>query len=325
MRWIARNLFFIYLTNTVLAQSNLVPNASFESYSTCPAGGPGLYTEPLFWFNPTANSPDYYHQCNNSLTGTAGVPCNWTGCQNARMGVAYSGCGFYYTTPNGREYIEVKLTEPLKAGRRYCIEFWVSLAGRSIHALDRIGAYLSVDSVYSNDLYVLPYQPQVENPQGNTISDTTNWVLVSGLFLASGGEKYLTIGNFYPDSLTQIDSVYPFPGIWSYYYIDDVSVTCCDVNNCEDTEPEFFIPTAISPNGDGYNDVWRLPGAKPESMDLALYDRWGNEVFRTTDPNFAWDGSYNGMELSSGVYCFYLKGILAGKELFEKGNLTIVR
>ncbi|MCR5423140.1 MAG: OmpA family protein [Bacteroidales bacterium] len=70
------------------------------------------------------------------------------------------------------------------------------------------------------------YEPQVVNPYEAVITDTKNWTRISGIFTAEGGEKFLTIGNFYPTSksnLTDIDSLsYMLPG--AYFYIDSVSL-----------------------------------------------------------------------------------------------------
>ena len=62
--------------------------------------------------------------------------------------------------------------------------------------------------------------------QGNPpITDTVNWVKVSGLYQATGGEQYITIGNFNYDSTTVtqiVDAASPYDA--AYYYIDDVSI-----------------------------------------------------------------------------------------------------
>lgn len=313
------------INNLLYSQNNLVPNFSFENYSVCPVGAPSSnFYEPYPWFNPTINTPDYYNQCNNSTNGTAGVPCNWTGCQNARTGQGYAGCALYYPTANGRDYIEVRFISPLRAGSLYCVEFYTSRAGKGLGAVDRIGAYLSVDSIYSNNLFVLPCQPQIENTQGNIIYDSTNWVLISGTYTASGGEKFLTIGNFYPDSLTQADSM-GGPNIFAYYYIDDVRVYCCDADSCENKPEEFFIPTAFSPNGDGNNDVLHVRGPVKE-MNFYIYDRWGEEVYHGTDPMQGWDGNYKGQKLNSGVFVYYFRGkLFDGTDVTQKGNITLVR
>jgi len=78
------------------------------------------------------------------------------------------------------------------------------------------------------------FEPQVVNDYDRVLTDTKGWMQVSGVFVAQGGERFMTIGNFYPASQSNVidlDSLtYLLPG--AYYYIDDVSVVCLD---CSDT------------------------------------------------------------------------------------------
>lgn len=86
-----------------------------------------------------------------------------------------------------------------------------------------MAAYFSPDTpTCSGGFCLLQYVPQISNPSGNVLSDTVNWTLISGSFTAAGGERFITIGNFLPDSLITIDSfpVWTYPD--AYYYIDDV-------------------------------------------------------------------------------------------------------
>lgn len=87
-----------------------------------------------------------------------------------------------------------------------------------------------------------------------------------------------------------------------------------------------FIPTAFSPNGDGLNDVLNIMGQGIVSMNLSIYDRWGQRVFQTNDINATWDGKFEGKELNSGVFAYKLFAVLAdGTEVNQKGNITLMR
>ena len=52
----------------------------------------------------------------------------------------------------------------------------------------------------------------------------------------------------------------------------------------------FFAPNAFSPNGDGMNEIWQpqVKGARLYRLDI--FDRWGENIFSTTDPKQGWDG-----------------------------------
>lgn len=218
--------FMVFAVASVSAQ-NLVPNPSFEYYSSIPVGLAlaGEINLADFWSSPTGASPDYFHSSATSVS-LVSVPGNVFGSQFAATGQAYAG---FHARPSGqlyREYVETPLSSPLVAGQTYQVAFRVSLASESQLAIYRIGAYLSVGpvgSVYTS--YTLPFSPQVSNPVNNYIADKLNWTLISGQYVAAGGEDHIVIGNFFDDasspSLTLPTGTQP----WSYYYLDDVSVT----------------------------------------------------------------------------------------------------
>lgn len=222
-------LFFILLiliTNNSFGQVNLVPNYSFEYYTSCPPGPGNAVVFAYPWFIPTLASPDYFNSCTSAPGGD--VPDNFAGFQYAKTGEAYVGISACEPTlrDSGSEYISCPLSKALSAGKKYCVSFYVSLSNGAKYAIDALGAYLSKDSIYDSTPYsYFAYQPQISNPASNMLSDTLNWMLITGEFIAEGGEKIITIGNFKKYSDLNFTSVNPTGGSWAYYYIDDVSVT----------------------------------------------------------------------------------------------------
>lgn len=95
------------------------------------------------------------------------------------------------------------------------------------------------------------------------------------------------------------------------------------VVQCE--PPHIFLPNAFSPNGDGINDVLFLRGQYIESMELIIYDRWGEEVFKTRNQSIGWDGTFKGNLLPPDVYAYNLMvTCIGGDQHLEKGNVTIL-
>lgn len=92
-------------------------------------------------------------------------------------------------------------------------------------------------------------------------------------------------------------------------------------------EGELAIPTAFSPNGDGNNDLFRLLGGKGvKSIELSVYNRWGERVFHTTDIKEGWDGTYKGKMQNTGVYAYTLKAFFLNGDVFNKqGNVTMIK
>ena len=220
----------LFLSLKVSAQ-NLVLNPSFEDTIACT----GTYAmQCKYWYWATYGSPDYFSEQPDIFCGTSPVPLSNVGFQYARTGIAYVGLAPFFTTifpsyVNRREYIGGILSDTLKQGHEYCISFYVSVADGMKYVIDGMGLYLSVDSAVDYTINTnLSFIPQISNPSGNIIYDTLNWVQISGTYIANGGEKYLTIGNFKDDANTMIDSTSSTANS-AYYFIDDVSVIDCTV------------------------------------------------------------------------------------------------
>ena len=203
---------------------NLVPNSSFETYTLCPWSQDQIYLVSP-WFRPTANTSDYYNGCSTSYVD---VPVNWFGTENAHTGNGYVGFACFYGG-NSREYVSTPLLDTLKAGKKYCVSFYVSLADSSLDGISPISAYFS-NTLYNNQIKgdTINVTPQVSSPIQTPLSDTSGWTLITGSFTANGGEKYIIIGTFTCDSLLTRDStIRPRPNNYAkfaYYYLDDVSV-----------------------------------------------------------------------------------------------------
>lgn len=94
--------------------------------------------------------------------------------------------------------------------------------------------------------------------------------------------------------------------------------------NC--AEPNIFIPTAFTPNNDGNNDVLFVRGEVLSDLDLSIYNRWGELVFRTQDQSKGWDGTLGGRSVDPGVFVYHLKATcFDGQQFFSKGNITLIR
>jgi gliding motility-associated-like protein len=90
-------------------------------------------------------------------------------------------------------------------------------------------------------------------------------------------------------------------------------------------ERDVFIPNAFTPNNSGENDMLCVRSNFIQSMELQIYNRWGDKVFSSTDINNCWDGTYNGQLLSPDVFGYYLNVTCPnGKSYFKKGNITLL-
>ena len=309
------------------SQTNLVPNWSFEELLICPSADiTPVYQSAYPWFSPSLNTPDIFNICNNNAPdhdSVAGVPRNGLGFQIAHSGNGYAGFARYAYG----EYLSVKLTSPLKSGKKYCISFYVNPGNYTYYVLDAIGAYISDDSIHENNYNVLPFTPQIENQLGIIISDTVNWTEISGEYTAIGGEHYITIGSFFPDSIIHYafnDTINP-PGSWPYYFLDDVSVYYCGPDTIEYPN-ELTIPNAFTPNNDGVNDNFITKGKNIKSLNGKIFNRWGQELFSFANPTDAWNGKYKGNDVSEGVYFYVIRvGYIDGSLETKKGSVELIR
>jgi len=316
-----KRIFFIIiliLTLKLGAQVNLVPNPSFENYSVCP-NSVGEVDKAFPWYSATGSSPDYFNICN---TTAVGVPNHAGGFQYARTGNAYAGLNAYVSTvTNGRDYIQVSLDSTLQAGKEYCVSFYVNLANVSKYAIDGIGAYFSLSAVTCSTVCFLAYSPQISNATNNIIIDTLNWTKVSGNFTASGGEQYMTIGNFKNDGNTDTMTVYSgASNSAAYYLIDDVSVMLCSdtaISVNEINNEEFKISLYPNPS-DGnillkytikQNGTFRIYDVTGKLIEEHRLDSNRNELLLTTD-------------LNNGIYLYQ---VMVNDRIVKSDKLVIIK
>jgi len=90
----------------------------------------------------------------------------------------------------------------------------------------------------------------------------------------------------------------------------------------------FFVPNAFTPNADGINDSFQGYGFGLLKYEMMIFDRWGNEIYRTKDYNFPWDGTANnGKNIAQRDVYVYLINIeeVKGRYHSYKGIVTLVR
>ena len=89
---------------------------------------------------------------------------------------------------------------------------------------------------------------------------------------------------------------------------------------------DIFVPNTFTPNADGNNDVLYVRGNEIEQLYFAVYNRWGEMVFETTDMKKGWDGIFKGMKADPAVYAWYIKArCYNGNNLEKKGNVSLIR
>ena len=91
-------------------------------------------------------------------------------------------------------------------------------------------------------------------------------------------------------------------------------------------ESNIYIPNAFSPNGDGKNDVLYVRANNVTKIYFAVYDRWGQKMFETTDIMRGWEGTFKGKRIDPAVFGWYAEGeCVGGNKFMKKGNVTLLR
>lgn len=143
-------------------------------------------------------------------------------------------------------------------------------------------------------------------------------------------------------------ATYPHDSVLAYFKTDTASLRGCyavqavdsagnagplSASACVDNCPRFELPNVFSPNGDNVNDAFMAlrPFRHVQTIELRVWDRWGNLVFTSEDPNFKWDGLalHSKAPCADGVYFYqctvYESRISGTAKRYLKGSLTIVR
>jgi gliding motility-associated-like protein len=93
---------------------------------------------------------------------------------------------------------------------------------------------------------------------------------------------------------------------------------------------EFEVPNIFSPNGDNINEELERIGGEEclfTNYELKIFNRWGNLIWETNNPDDSWDGLKNGDEVSDGIYYWSMSYSHLGSEAAESksGYVTIAR
>ncbi len=232
---ISKVYFFIILffcsIEIISFSQNLISNAGFEYFSGCPCNWQstdsscrmdGRVVDEMYkavgWGRANRATPDYWHSCSHY-----GVPENTMGYQMPFEGNGYVGI---LVDGSWKEYIIGTLIEPLIKGQEYTVSMYVSLGKTCEFAISELGFCFTKDQkFYPITTTITDIHPQVVNNKSKYL-DKTDWTLIEEKYTASGGEKYVVIGNFNEHADTKRVSVKAkiFGDTpTAYYYIDNVS------------------------------------------------------------------------------------------------------
>ncbi len=153
--------------------------------------------------------------------------------------------------------------------------------------------------------------------------------------IGSGGDTYqwnsiftgTSSGNEYTALLTGVS------GDFIFEMIVQNSLGCVDtVYNTLTINENYniFIPNSFTPDGNEFNQYWSPIISKVydfNDYNLRIFNRWGETIWESNDPNVSWDGTYKNIPVSSGVYTWVLKiGLVDNDDIITiNGNINLLK
>jgi gliding motility-associated-like protein len=182
---------------------------------------------------------------------------------------------------------------------------------------------------------------------------TSGAVIVASGFVPGDSLVWVTPNNgndvyCFGDVAGACDTVIVAPFYSTYYILNNISPEGCIASDTVFVSVLFrdsvkiTVPDAFSPNADGFNDVLRVvtnvdkdmnysngfngDGGAIVSMNFEIYNRYGQMVFRTTNPQEGWDGTFKGKALNVGTFVYKLEyRLINGLSGSLNGNVTLYK
>ncbi len=211
---------------------------------------------------------------------------------------------------------------------------------------------------YSGDFYNLKAGSHTVLAQNNFGCDTTLNAIVPEPVDATAevlpSDTTLDLGESI--QLSSSFSPYPYSTITSYSWSPSTGLSCIDCpspiatpygrqteyvltitynDHCTasasltvwvDGGAPVYIPNSFSPNGDGNNDVFQIYGVGIKTIDLKVFNRWGEKVYESNNQFEGWDGTYKGVIQNPSVFAYQVNiTYLNDKKVLKVGSITLVR
>ena len=186
-----------------------------------------------------------------------------------------------------------------------------------------------------NDTTIVAAIQVFENPYVNFISDKVN---------VSEYDSEITITNLSEDSLNfewlledryfsnELNPIFTFNDPKSHeIFLKGTNKYGCSsfaIKNINVIPVHtFFAPNSFTPNNDGLNDIFKVNASKIKEFEILIYNRWGELIFTSNNPESGWDGkNREGVLLSADLYTYQTRLIdLNNKNIFYNGEIKLIR
>lgn len=168
-------------------------------------------------------------------------------------------------------------------------------------------------------------------PEVTVLNEGGHACMGDGLFLMAQGAKTY---EWQPSDKIELKDDKPYtsitaPATYTVIGYSEYGCTGFDTLTFDQIEQccTFSYPTAFTPNSDGLNDGWHpITYGNVDFYLLSVYNRWGERIFITSDPQQKWDGTYHGLPADIGTYHFKLKAnCIIGRMEENSGSFILMR
>lgn len=229
------------VTSELTAQ-NLVINPGFEQSGQA-TDLAWLFGGDMFrsfdvkgWSQTTSGSSDFF-LLNSS--NTINIPL-YGGSITGSNGRAFAGFIPWCPGKEYREYFTGELSTPLEKGKKYAFRVKVSTGNLNAYLVNDLGVYFTNERFSDQSTeQTIAQSPQLWLDARPMQSDPEKWMVIQNVFIAQGGERYFTFGNFLSDGLTTVFTRQTSGTRceYSYYYADDIVVELSDEDPVSRIQP----------------------------------------------------------------------------------------
>jgi len=192
---------------------------------------------------------------------------------------------------------------------------------------DTVSIIYNADPIVADDLYNMEINETLEANITDNDQENAEFFTVSLITEPNNGTLFQN-----PDGTFNYVPNENFAGqdIYIYELCHDFCPDRCvqaTVNINIGEQVDCFAPTIITPNNDGFNDTFTIPClANYEGSNMCIFNRWGDEVFRSENYRNEWDGTYReeGATLPAGTY-YYILQVNDGNDTVLTGYVFVQR
>jgi gliding motility-associated-like protein len=267
--------------------------------------------------------------CNSPIAAIGMNPSNGKICKNGCVEFSYNGSGGKPTSWVWTFEGAVPDSSNLEDPGLVC---WPDTIGKFVVTLEVTNAYGTssvIDTITVSDPAIITAYSDTTITFGTNVTLTAQATDTSGNIISGGTYTWSPINNL-TCVLCQTTTVIQ-PTDTSIYIVAYEAENGCIVYDTVtvnvDMQFNIGVPSAFTPNGDGTNDLLLVRGEIGiESLTFSIYNRYGQEVFFTSEKTEGWDGTHNSNPVNPGVFVYYIKATMLDGTIQElKGNVTLIR